>query len=106
MLPKEAISDVLRGVKIPSLGFRGGKVYMQKLFFEELTEINDLPQRYIINKNATILFWGDGTKTIVKKSEDDEYNKRLGFLTAYFQKHCGMSKNKANKYLSNLEEVE
>ena len=66
----------------------------------------ELPKRYIINKGATILFWEDGTKTIVKKSKDDKYDRRLGFLTAYFQKHCGMSKNKANKYLDNLMEEE
>ena len=78
-------------------GFRGGKIFMQR-------NINNIPERYIINKGATILFWKDGSKTIVKRCEDDEYNKRLGFLTAYFQKHCGMSKNKANKYLASLEE--
>lgn len=61
-----------------------------------------LPKRYIINKGATILFWDDGTKNIVKRSKDDEYNKRLGFLTAYFQKHSGLTKNQANKYLANL----
>lgn len=65
-----------------------------------------LPERYIINKDATILFWEDGSKTIVKRCEDDEYNKRLGFLTAYFQKHSGLSKNKANKYLANLVDDE
>ena len=84
-------------------GFRGGKVYMQKLLNTYQIE---LPKRYIINKGATILFWEDGTKTIVKKSKDDKYDRRLGFLTAYFQKHCGMSKNKANKYLDNLMEEE
>lgn len=72
--------------------FRGGRIP------------NDIrkPKRYIINKGATILFWEDGTKTIVKRSKDDEYNKRLGFLTAYFQKHSGLTKNQANKYLANL----
>lgn len=65
-----------------------------------------IPTRYIINKGATILFWSDGTKTIVKLSNNDKYDKRLGFLTAYFQKNCGMSKNKANKYLDNLTEEE
>lgn len=64
------------------------------------------PKRYIINKGATILFWEDGTKTIVKRSKDDAYNKRLGFLTAYFQKHSGLSKNQANKYLANLQDEE
>ena len=65
-----------------------------------------LPKRYIINKGATILFWDkDGKdKTIVKRAKDDTYNKRLGFLTAYFQYHSGLSKTKANKYLDSLEE--
>lgn len=72
----------------------------------KIDTINKLPSRYIINKGATILFWEDGTKTIVKKSKDDKYDKRLGFLTAYFQKNCGMSKNKANKYLDSLVEEE
>ena len=85
--------------------YRGfGKVYMQMQKFN--TYQTQLPKRYIINKGATILFWEDGTKTIVKKSKDDKYDRRLGFLTAYFQKHCGMSKNKANKYLDNLMEEE
>lgn len=72
-------------------------------FTIKIDETN-LPKRYIINKDATILFWNDGTKTVVKRSKNDTYDKRLGFLIAYFQKNCGMSKNKANKYLDNLEE--
>lgn len=75
-----------------------------KQFYPQEIKINIMPDRYIINKGATILFWGDGTKTIVKRSKDDEYNKRLGFLTAYFQKMSGMSKTKANKYLDELVE--
>ena len=63
-----------------------------------------MPERYIVNENATILFWKDGEKTIVKKCEDDDFNPRLGFLTAFFQRHCNMTKNKANKYLANIEE--
>lgn len=61
-----------------------------------------LPQKYIINNNATILFWNDGSKTIVKRAKEDEYNKILGFLWAYFQKTSGLSKTKVNKYLKNL----
>lgn len=60
------------------------------------------PTKYIINKGATILFWADGSKTVVKRTSEDEHNKRLAFLTAYFQKHCGLSKNQANKYLDSL----
>lgn len=60
------------------------------------------PKKYIINKGATILFWEDGTKTIVKRGENDEYDKVKGFLWAYFQKHSGLSRTKANKYLNSL----
>lgn len=63
----------------------------------------ELPERYIINDGATILFWKDGSKTVVKRAEDDEFNPRLAFLTAFFQHYCGMSKNKANKYLASLQ---
>lgn len=61
-----------------------------------------LPKKYIINDNATILFWDDGTKTVVKREKGDEYNKILGFLWAYFQKNSGLSKTKANKYIKGL----
>ena len=95
-------------------GFRGGKIPQIKIpnikFMVDGIEvcngyvenINEIPTKYIINKDATILFWEDGTKTIVKRTEKDEYNKRISFLTAYFQKHCGLTKNQANKYLDSL----
>lgn len=62
-----------------------------------------MPKKYIINKGATVLIFDNGEKTVVKRCEDDEFNKRLGFLTAFFQHYCGMSKNKANKFLAELE---
>lgn len=66
-----------------------------------------LPERYIINENACILFWKNGEKTIVKRCPDDAFNPRLAFLTAFFQHYVDMSKNKANKYLASLQvEVE
>lgn len=66
-----------------------------------------LPERYIINENACILFWQNGEKTVVKRCTDDKFNPRLAFLTAFFQHYVDMSKNKANKYLANLQvEVE
>lgn len=62
-----------------------------------------MPKKYIINNGATVLMWDDGDKTVVKRCEDDEFNKRLGFLIAFFQHYSGMSKNKANKFLAELE---
>lgn len=66
----------------------------------------NLPKKYIINKGATILFWEDGTKTIVKRAKDDEYNKIMGFLWAYFQKTSGLSRTKANEYLRGLVDAD
>ena len=62
-----------------------------------------MPKKYIINHGATVLIWDDGEKTVVKRCADDEFNKKLGFLTAFFQHYSGMSKNKANKFLAELE---
>lgn len=62
-------------------------------------------ERYIIKEDACIVFWKDGSKTIVKKMAKAKHNKELAFLTAYFQKHSGLSKTKANKFLSELEET-
>lgn len=64
----------------------------------------NLPKKYIINDKATILLWDDGTKTVIKRSEEDTYNKTLAFLWAYFQKTSGLSKTKANEYLKNLKD--
>lgn len=70
-------------------------------------KLKDLkPKKYIVNRNATILFWEDGSKTIVKKSPNDRFDKRIGFLTAYFQKHSGMTRTQTNKFLDGLEVTE
>ena len=66
---------------------------------------NKLPKRYIVNKNAVILFWADGSKTVVKRSKDDEEDAVKGFLWAYFEHNSGMSKTKTNKYLRKVEEA-
>lgn len=60
-------------------------------------------KRYIINENATIIFWEDGEKTIVKRCSDEPFKKELGFLYAYFQKTSGLSKTKANKFIKELK---
>jgi hypothetical protein len=63
-----------------------------------------VPTRVIFNekKKATTLFFEDGSVRVVKASKDDAYDKTFGFLLAYFQKHSGFSRNKANKYLERI----
>ena len=43
---------------------------------EKEQSIVALPENYIINDRATVLFWKDGTKTIVRRAKEDEYNKK------------------------------
>ncbi len=45
--------------------------------------------KVIFNDPATIVFWSDGTKTVVKCSEDDEYNMETGLAMAVCKKLCG-----------------
>lgn len=51
--------------------------------------MNYIPKKVIFNKPATIVFWEDGTKTVVKCSEDDEYSEYFGFLAALAKKIYG-----------------
>ena len=45
--------------------------------------------KIIVNGDATIVFWGDGQKTIVKKSADDEYDLHHAFCAALAKRVYG-----------------
>lgn len=80
-----------------AIGGRGaGKTYKT---------LNSLPKKYILNQDACILFWNNKDKTIVKKAEDDIQDPVKGFLWAYFLKHSGLTRTKANKYLREIDEA-
>lgn len=55
------------------------------------------PERIIFNEPATIVFWEDGTKTIVKAMENDEYDPEVGFAMAYCKKIFGSDYRKIFK---------
>lgn len=46
-------------------------------------------EKVIFNKPATIVFWSDGTKTVVKCGENDTYDKEKGFYIACAKKLFG-----------------
>ena len=54
-------------------------------------EIETAPKvdRIIFNNPATIVFWKDGTKTVVKTSEDSEFSYYWGFCAALAEKVFG-----------------
>lgn len=49
-------------------------------------------KKVIYNDPATIIFWSDGTKTVVKCMEDEDYDPEKGFMAAVTKKVFG------NKY--------
>lgn len=47
------------------------------------------PVRIIYNNPATIVFWEDGTKTVVKKAKGEKFNKYYAFCAALAKKVYG-----------------
>lgn len=47
------------------------------------------PKEIIYHDAATIVYWTDGTKTVVKCNENDEYSEYFGFIAAVAKKMYG-----------------
>lgn len=47
------------------------------------------PKRVIFSPPATICFWEDGTKTIVKCTENDNYDPQIGIAMCILKHCCG-----------------
>ena len=50
-------------------------------------------KKVIFNDPATIVFWSDGTKTIVKCGKDDTFDKEKGLAMAVCKKLLGHNRN-------------
>ena len=50
---------------------------------------NPIPKKVIFSGPATIVIWGDGSKTVVKCMDGDTYDKEKGFAMAYLKKMFG-----------------
>lgn len=58
--------------------------------FKRSNSTDDLKvTKVIYNNPATIVFWSDGTKTVVKCGKDDTYDKEKGFYIACAKKLFG-----------------
>lgn len=53
----------------------------------------------IFNDPATIVFWSDGTKTVVKCCEDDEFDEEKGLAMAVCKKVSGNDSERFHKGL-------
>jgi len=52
-------------------------------------DIPNMIDRVIFNNPATIILWKDGSKTVVKKTEDDVWDPEKGFCMAVIKKLYG-----------------
>lgn len=53
-------------------------------------------KKVIFNDPATIIYWTDGSKTVVKCQNGEEFDPEKGFVMAYLKKLLG-NKNEFNK---------
>lgn len=67
-------------------------IYMNKKTFKAEQKIKNV----IFNYPATIVFWSDGTKTVVKCGENDIYDPEKGLAMAVAKKYLGTNKSHSN----------
>ena len=69
---------------------------------------NRVPQikKVIYNNPATIIFWADGTKTVVQCQPEDEYDPEKGLVMAIAKKALGNTSRKLNDVLHKWEKIE
>lgn len=69
------------------------KLYLNEKWREirQQKRTNKIPEitRVIFNKPATIVFWSDGTKTVVKSQGKEKYDKEKGLAMAISKKVLG-----------------
>lgn len=63
------------------------------------------PERILKSGTATIVFWSDGTKTIVKRSSDEPEDEYIAFTAALAKKVFG-SNNAIKKIIKTRTEVQ
>ena len=69
--------------------------------------INNIPEvkKVIFNDPATIVYWKDGTKTIVKCQKGDNFDSEKGFAMAFLKKCWGNKGNFNDKLIKIMKEA-
>ena len=69
--------------------------------------INNIPEvkKVIFNDPATIVYWKDGTKTVVKCQEGDDFDPEKGFAMAFLKKCWGNKGNFNDKLIKIMKEA-
>lgn len=59
--------------------------------------------RVIFQDTATVVFWKDGTKTVVKTQNDETFDKEKGLAMAFTKKVCGNSRDYYEMFLEHCK---
>lgn len=79
------------------MGRGSGKTrYLQDWLFNQYLWIR--PAKVIFHDPATIVFWNDGTKTVVKCQPGDAYSKEMGLALCFSKKMLGNQSNFNNTF--------
>jgi len=80
--------------------------FLNKLQYSILYHLYESPQSnlkvYFNDKKKATTIISDDRVVVVKCKKGEKYNRRLGFLEAYFELKSGMSKTQKNKYLNKI----
>ena len=100
-LKKEYGSDYIKNTTVNYCNSAAGTdvtvTYVVKVLNSAITTLCDI-KKVIFNAPATIVFWEDGTKTVVKAYEED-YDSEKGLAMAIAKKSYG---NKGNYFIKKL----
>lgn len=61
-------------------------------------------EKVIFNNPATIVYWKDGTKTVVKCGKDDTYSEETGLALCFMKKALGNKGNYNNTFKKYIKE--
>lgn len=56
---------------------------------QKIINIDGNIERVILNNPATVVFWKDGTKSVVKCQDGEEYDPEKGLALAIIKRLCG-----------------
>lgn len=76
-------------------------------FLPSEININNIPEvkKVIFNDPATIVYWKDGTKTVVKCQKGDDFDPKKGFAMAFLKKCWGNKGNFNDKLIKIMKEA-
>ena len=83
MLPDNVMSDIMESIEKNFRVERKPKPVERKIFKTPGIK------KVIFNEPTTIVYWDDGTKTVVQCSEEDTFNKDAGIALCMMKKMFG-----------------